>query len=29
VGAVGLLVGLFVDPDIYRRYWRAIFIGTI
>jgi rod shape determining protein RodA len=29
VGAVGLLIGLFVDPDIYRRYWRAIFIGTI
>jgi rod shape determining protein RodA len=29
VGTVGLLVGLLVDPDVYRRYWRAIFAGTV
>jgi cell division protein FtsW (lipid II flippase) len=29
VGGVGLVVATFVDPDIYRRYWRAIFIGTV
>jgi rod shape determining protein RodA len=29
VGTVGLLVGLVVDPDVYRRYWRAIFGGTV
>jgi len=28
VGAVGLVVAALIDPDIYRRYWRAIFIGT-
>jgi rod shape determining protein RodA len=28
VGVVGLLAALVVDPDWYRRYWRAIFIGT-
>ena len=27
-GAVGLIVAALVDPDLYRRYWRAIFIGT-
>ena len=29
VGALALLVALFVDPDIYRRFWRPIFIGTV
>jgi len=28
VGGVALLVGLFVDSDVYRRYWKAIFTGT-
>jgi rod shape determining protein RodA len=29
VGVVALLVALVVDPDVYRRYWRPIFIGTV
>ncbi len=29
VGGLALLVGVLVDPDMYRRYWRPIFIGTI
>jgi rod shape determining protein RodA len=29
VGVVGLGVALFVDPDLYRRFWRPIFIGTV
>ena len=29
VGAVGLLVTLFVDPDYYRRFKRPIYLGTI
>jgi rod shape determining protein RodA len=28
-GAFALLVALFVDPDIYRRFWRPIYIGTV
>ena len=28
VGAVALVIALLVEPDIYRRYWRAIFIGV-
>ena len=24
-----LLVGVLIDPDMYRRYWRPIFIGTV
>jgi len=28
VGGVALLIGLLVDPDIYRRLWKAIFVGT-
>src|SRR5215472_14498436 len=28
VGGVLLVVAALVDPDLYRRYWRAIFIGT-
>jgi len=29
VGAVALVIGLVIDPDIYRRYWRPIFFGTV
>jgi rod shape determining protein RodA len=29
VGGFILIVAMVVDPDIYRRYWRAIFIGTV
>jgi rod shape determining protein RodA len=29
VGGVALVVGLLIDPDVYRRYWRPIFIGTV
>jgi rod shape determining protein RodA len=28
-GLVALFVALLIDPDIYRRYWRPIFIGTV
>jgi rod shape determining protein RodA len=28
VGGVVLIAAALVDPDLYRRYWRAIFIGT-
>jgi rod shape determining protein RodA len=28
VGVVVLVAAALVDPDLYRRYWRAIFIGT-
>jgi rod shape determining protein RodA len=28
VGCVALVAAALIDPDIYRRYWRAIFIGT-
>jgi rod shape determining protein RodA len=28
VGGVVLVAAALVDPDLYRRYWRAIFIGT-
>jgi rod shape determining protein RodA len=29
VGVVALLVGLLVDPDVYRRFWRPIFFSTV
>jgi rod shape determining protein RodA len=29
VGSIALAVGILVDPDMYRRYWRPIFIGTV
>jgi rod shape determining protein RodA len=29
VGVVVLFAALLVDPDIYRRYWRPIYIGTV
>ena len=28
-GAVVLVAAALVDPDLYRRYWRAIFIGSV
>src|SRR5438445_11064750 len=28
VGAVVLVAATLVAPDLYRRYWRAIFAGT-
>jgi rod shape determining protein RodA len=28
VGCVVLVAAALIDPDLYRRYWRAIFIGT-
>jgi len=28
VGGAVLLAAALVDPDLYRRYWRAIFTGT-
>jgi rod shape determining protein RodA len=28
VGGAVLVVATLVDPDLYRRYWRAIFTGT-
>ena len=28
VGGVVLVAAALVDPDLYRRYWRAIFTGT-
>jgi rod shape determining protein RodA len=28
VGGAVLVAAALVDPDLYRRYWRAIFIGT-
>src|SRR6266571_722945 len=28
-GVVALGVALLVDPDVYRRFWRPIFIGTV
>jgi rod shape determining protein RodA len=29
VGGAALLIGLFIDPDVYRRYWRPIFGATV
>jgi rod shape determining protein RodA len=29
VGGLGLVALLFVDPDLYRRYRRPIYIGTV
>lgn len=29
IGGVALVVATLIDPDLYRRYWRAIFIGTV
>ncbi|MDX6479974.1 MAG: rod shape determining protein RodA [Gaiellaceae bacterium] len=29
VGGVALVAAALVDPDVYRRYWRPIFAGTV
>ncbi len=29
VGGAALVVGTFIDPDIYRRYWKPIFGATV
>jgi rod shape determining protein RodA len=29
VGAVALVAAAAVDPDVYRRYWRVVFGGTV
>ncbi len=29
VGAAALVAAVLVDPDLYRRYWRLIFGGTV
>jgi rod shape determining protein RodA len=29
VGVMALVVGLVIDTDVYRRYWRPIYYGTI
>jgi rod shape determining protein RodA len=29
VGGALLLAATFVDPDVYRRYWRIVFGGTV
>jgi rod shape determining protein RodA len=29
VGVVALVIGVLLDPDHYRRWWRPIFFGTI
>src|SRR3978361_901480 len=29
VGGFALILAMVVDPDVYRRYWRAIFARTV
>src|SRR3954447_9693537 len=29
VGGFALIVAMVIDPDVYRRYWRAIFVATV
>ena len=29
VGLVALIIALCIDPELYRRYWRPIYIGTV
>ena len=29
IGGVALVIGILLDPDLYRRYWRVIFVGTV
>ena len=29
VGVSALAIALLIDPDVYRRYWRLIFIGIV
>jgi rod shape determining protein RodA len=29
IGGVGLVIALLIDPGVYRRFWRAIYIGLV
>jgi rod shape determining protein RodA len=29
IGGLGLVGAVFLDPSVYRRYWRALFGGTV
>lgn len=29
IGVVGLAAAILVDPDLYRRHWRALYAGTL
>lgn len=29
VGGIGLIAAIFVDPDVYRRYQKHIYLGTL
>ena len=29
IGVIGLVAAILVDPDLYRRHWRQIYVGTI
>jgi rod shape determining protein RodA len=29
VGGFALIIAMVVDPDLYRRYWRVVFGGTV
>ena len=29
VGLVALIVAVCIDPELYRRYWRPIYVGTV
>jgi len=29
VGLIALAIAVLIDPELYRRYWKAIFIGTV
>jgi len=29
VGVVALMIAVLIDPELYRRYWRPIYIGTV
>ena len=29
VGLVALVIAVCIDPELYRRYWRPIYIGTV
>jgi len=29
VGTVALVIAVCIDPELYRRYWRPLYIGTV
>jgi len=29
VGLVALVIAVCIDPELYRRYWRPIYVGTV